>query len=261
LSQLVNLAIDGGVARIEFNRPEVLNALDVALATAFRDAVETAAATPGIRCFLLAGAGRAFLAGGDVASFGADFGKSADVVDALLDALHPAILALRSHDAPVVAAVRGVAAGAGLSLALNADYLLAEEAARFVVAYDKVGAAPDCGGTWFLPRRVGRGTAMRLMLLGEPLTAQAALGCGIADEIVAGADLDRRAAEIAARIASGPTRAYGNFKRLVDAAEGPSLAEHLEAERRAFRSATRTADFREGVTAFIEKRKPVFRGE
>lgn len=248
-----------GIARISFNRPDVLNAINVATARAFLDAVRFVTADPTVRCIVLSGEGRAFVAGGDVAAFAEDLPKASWVIDALLDAIHPAILALRSSSAPVVAAVRGVAAGAGLSLVLGADFVIATEDARFLVAYDKIGAAPDCGGTWFLPRRVGRARAFELMLLGTTLDAAAARDFGIVNEIVEMAGLDKRAREVAARITSGPTSAYGAFKALMD--NDMPLAQHLEAERAAFIKSTRTADFQEGVSAFVDKRRPLFTGQ
>lgn len=263
MSELVRVERNGaaGIVRLVLNRPDVLNALDVPLAEAFRDAVEDVARAGGVRAVILAAEGRAFVAGGDVAAFGADFARSAEMVNALLDALHPALLRLRAIDAPVIAAVKGVAAGAGLSLVLNADLVIAEEGTRFVVAYDKVGSSPDCGGTWFLPRKVGRARAAELMFLGEALDAGQALAAGIVNRVVAAGELSAATDEIAARVASGPTRAFGQFKRLTDEALERPLAEHLEAERAAFLAGTRTADFREGVTAFLTKRKPDFAGE
>ncbi len=246
-----------GIARITFNRPEVLNAIDVPTALAFRDAVDAVVAEERLRCIVLAGAGRAFVAGGDVASFAAD---PARTVDALLDALHPAILAMRACPAPVLAAVQGASAGAGLSLVLGADLVVASETARFVIAYDRIGVSPDCGGTWFLPRKVGRTCAFELMLLGRNLDAEAAREVGIVSEVVPAAELDATVDEMARRIASGPTAAFGRFKRLVDDALAAPLARHLEDERRAFLAATETADFREGVEAFLGKREPAFQG-
>lgn len=250
-----------GIGRITFNRPDVLNAIDVPTALAFRDAVLGTVAEAGLRCVVLAGAGRAFVAGGDLAALSVDVpGGAASTVHAILDAVHPALLALRACPAPVLAAVQGVAAGAGLSLVLGADLVLASERARFVIAYDKVGAPPDCGGTWFLPRVVGRTRAFELMLLGQALDAEAARQAGIVSEVVPEAGLQARVEEVSHRVASGPTAAYGRFKRLVDDAFGTSLAQHLEAERAAFVASTETADFREGVAAFLAKRDPVFRG-
>jgi 2-(1,2-epoxy-1,2-dihydrophenyl)acetyl-CoA isomerase len=248
---------DAGIARIVFNRPEVLNAIDIATARAFRDAVLRVTALPGLRCIVLSGAGRAFVAGGDVASFQVEPAK---VVDALLEALHPAVLALRACPAPVLAVVQGAAAGAGLSLALAADYLLAGDKARFVIAYDRIGAPPDCGGTWFLPHKIGRGRAFAMMLLGPVLDADGALAAGIASEVVPQEELEARAEAVARKIASGPTAAFGHFKRLIDDAFWAPLSQHLEKERAAFLASTHTADFREGVSAFLAKREPEFKG-
>ena len=246
-----------GIGRLTFNRPEVLNAIDVPSALALRDGVQRLVAEPGLRCVVLAGAGRAFVAGGDIAAFAAE---PARVVDELLEALHPAILALRATPAPVLAVVQGAAAGAGLRRVLGADLVVAGDRARFVIAYDRVGASPDCGGTWFLPRKVGRARAFEMMLLGQALDAEAARAAGIVSLVVPAAELERRADELAHRVAAGPTAAYGRFKRLVDDALAAPLAQHLQAEREAFLASTATADFREGVAAFITKREPVFKG-
>lgn len=248
-----------GVGRLTLNRPDVLNALDVATARAFLVAVRELTAMQGLRVIVLSGAGRAFAAGGDVASFTANGIENAPgVIHDLLDALNPAILALRQHPAPVITAVRGAAAGAGLSLAISGDLVVAADNARFVVAYDRIGASPDCGLSWFLPRRVGRGMAFEMMLTARSLTAAEALAARLADRVVAEADFDAAVDQLAALVASGPTQAYGQFKALLDGSL--DLADHLEAERRAFIACTRTADFAEGVAGFTGKRKAVFAG-
>lgn len=261
-SESVSCAIDPatGVATLTFERPEVLNALDLDTAQAFRAAVERVTSDPCVRVIVLSGAGRAFIAGGDVASFAAAGEGIAGVVHGLLDAIHPAVLALRAAAAPVVALVRGAAAGAGFSLVLGADVVVAEETATFLLAYDRLGATPDCGGTWFLERRVGRARAFELMLTRRRLTAAEAQAIGIVTEVVAPGELEARGRALGEAIARGPTRAYGRFKRLVDEAPSRRLAEQLEAERAAFVAATETADFREGVAAFLAKRPPQFRG-
>lgn len=251
-------SVEAGIARISFNRPEVLNAIDVATAEAFLRAARTVTSDASVRCIVISGEGKAFVAGGDIASFADDIDKAGAVVDTLLDAIHPAILALRSSPAPVIAAVRGAAAGAGLSIALSADLVIASEDARFLIAYDRIGASPDCGGTWFLPRRIGRGRAFELMLLGSMVDASTARDYGLVNEVVTAAELDARTQQLASRIASGPTGAYGAFKMLLD--NDMPLAQHLEAERNAFIRATQTSDFREGVAAFVGKRKPEFEG-
>jgi len=249
-----------GLARIALNRPSVLNALSVPLSRAFLKAVREVTERSDVRAILLSGEGRAFLAGGDLAAFGAEPERGDAVVNELLDLIHPAILALRAFDAPVIAAVQGVAAGAGLSIVLAADLVVAAEDARFLIAYDKVGTSPDCGATWFLPRKVGTARAAELMLLGESLSAPDALTAGIVNRVVPAAELAAQSEALALKVAAGPTRAFGAYRRLVDAALERPLAAQLEAEREAFASGTRTEDFREGVAAFLAKRPAAFKG-
>lgn len=258
---LADVDAETGVATITINRPKVLNALDAPTSRAFLQAVRAVTARKDVRCIVLRGAGRAFVAGGDVAAFGSDPDRAAEVVHELLDALHPALVTLREAPAPVIAVVRGVAAGAGFSLVLGADLVVAETDARFVIAYDRIGATPDCGGTFALPRKVGRAKAMELMLLGDTLSAEAAKAAGIVNAVVAPDELDAHADTLARRVANGPTRAYGAYRKLVDAAFDHPFAAHLEAERASFIRMTETGDFREGVSAFLGKRKPQFRGE
>lgn len=249
-----------GILTLSLNRPQVLNAIDVPLAQAVRAAVEPLAARRDLRLVVLRGAGRAFVAGGDLARFAEDFDQAGAVVNALLDALHPAILTLRALDAPVLAVVQGAVAGAGLSLMAAADLVMAAEGTRFLLAYDRIAAAPDCGGTWFLPRLLGPRRAAELMLLSTSWTAEEALTRGLINRVVPAAQLDTQAAEWAATLAQGPTAAFGHYKRLVDASLHQDLATQLEAERAAFVDATRTEDFRSGVTAFLAKRPAAFRG-
>ncbi|WZB70172.1 enoyl-CoA hydratase-related protein [Achromobacter xylosoxidans] len=209
---------------------------------------------------MLEGAGKAFVAGGDVARFADDFETATEVIDQLLDALHPAIETLANHDAPVLASVRGAVAGAGLSLLAGCDLVVATEDSRFLMAYDRVGAPPDCGGTWFLPRKIGVRNAAELMLLGQAWDAARALQAGLVNKVVAPSQLDEETNAWATRLAQRPTRALGAYKRLVAQAAHTPLNAHLEAERDAFKRATRSADFREGVTAFLQRREPVFTG-
>lgn len=247
-----------GVMTISFNRPNVFNALDVQTAAAFHAAVADAKARVGLRCVVLTGVGRAFMAGGDVGKFAADLDGSARMLDEILDHMHPALLSLRKIDAPVVAAVNGTAAGAGMSLVLAADYVVAHPAAKFLLAYDKLGVNPDCGGSWFLSRKVGRARAFHLMLMGQMLSAEEAQADGIVNLITSDQDFDEQSKACAARIASGPTKAFGTFKRLMDA--NLPLAEQLEMERDGFIAATATEDFRNAATAFVQKQPPSFRG-
>lgn len=260
---LAELSFDAasGVATITLNRPDVLNALNVTLAEALRDAVVPLADEPRLRCVMLRGNGRAFMAGGDLAGFAADFDAADTVIDALLDALHAVVETLRAIDAPVIAAVQGAVAGAGLSLMAACDLVVAAAGTRFLLAYDRIGAAPDCGGTYFLPRLLGSRRAAALMFLSEQLDADAALAAGLVNKVVAADQLEVESEALAARIASGPTQAFGNYKRLAQSTFGNTLHDQLEAERASFKSATVTHDFREGVTAFLAKRPATFKGK
>jgi 2-(1,2-epoxy-1,2-dihydrophenyl)acetyl-CoA isomerase len=260
MSDLVLTRFDGDVAEIRFNRPKALNALDLALAEAFRDAVLSVTDTGAARAILLTAEGRGFVAGGDVADFGANPDRAPDRLGDLLDALHPAILALHGTDAPVIAAVRGVAAGAGLSLMMGADLVVLDEGAKLLLAYDRIGGVPDCGGSWAMARRLPRGVAMELMVLGRPMDAAEAKALGLATEVAPDAEVEPRAREIAARVAAGPTRAYGAFRRLMDGAAQADLAAQLEAEKGAFTALAGTEDFRAGVQAFLTKGTPRFTG-
>ncbi len=250
-----------GIASIILNRPDVLNAIDVPLARAFLAAVREVTAMTGLRCIILRGEGRAFMAGGDIASFAADLTKVSQVVNDILDPMHAAIMALRQSPAPVIASVQGAAAGAGFSIVLGADLVVAADNARFLLAYDKLGTIPDCGGTWLLPRKVGRAKALEMMLLSQVLDATMAHDLGLVSEVVPLADMAGRTTALAQRIASGPTTAYAHYKRLVDEGMGTSLADHLERERTAFLRCTATDDFHEGTSAFLAKRPAVFKGQ
>lgn len=246
-------------ATLTFDRPEVLNAIDVGMAEAFGAAVLRATAEPGLRLVVIRGAGRAFVAGGNLQRFADDFDQADSVVDQLLDHLHPAILALHSTPALVLACVQGVVAGAGLSLMLGCDLVLAAEDTRLLLAYNKVAASPDCGGTYFLPRRIGAGAAMKLMVGQGELSARDACALGMLEWCVAPAELELRLQALCDEILNGPSLAFGSYKALT---RGPAqaLRAHLQRERAAFCAATKTADFREGVSAFLARRVPQFRG-
>jgi len=250
-----------GVATLTFNRPDVLNAINTAMAEAFLEAVKELKEQPGLRCIVMTGAGRAFMAGGDVASMAGTSEHAQAVINSLLVPLNEAILLLRSVDAPIIAGVKGAAAGAGLSLALMADIIIAEENARFLIGYNGIGTVPDCGGTWFLPQKIGTARATEMMVLGRQLTATEAKDWGLLAEVAAPGSFDEVLSTNVKRAASGPTRAFGAFRRLVDQASGKSLAAQLYAEHQAFLKAAETADFKEGVAAFVSKRPAVFTGK
>jgi len=251
---------DSGIGRITFNRPQALNAITAGFAGEFLSITRALAQQEGLRCVVLKGEGRAFIAGGDVAAFAGGAKRAEAGINELLDRLHPAILSLRGLNAPMIAGVHGVAAGAGLSLALMADIVLAADDARFILAYDRLGTVPDCGGSWFLAHRVGFGRASELMMLGRTLSADEAQSWGIINVIAPAASFDGELDLLARQLASGPSRAYGAFRKLLENTASKSLASQLEAERAAFVGMTKTQDFAEGVSAFLEKRPPAFIG-
>ncbi|RMA59791.1 enoyl-CoA hydratase [Acidovorax sp. 100] len=247
----------GAVATLRFNRPEALNAIDVPMANAFLAAVQAIAADPGVRAVVLRGNGRGFMAGGDLATLRADPVQGA--ID-ILTPLNQALLLLAQMNAPVIAQVHGAAAGAGLSLVLMADYVIAAEGTRFNLAYINLGTSCDVGASWALPRIVGVRQALEIALLGEALTADDALRLGLVNRVVPGAELDSATTALAQRLASGPTLAYGAMKRLMRASMDHTLPEQLAAEKDAFVHCAGTEDFRAGVEAFHQRQSPQFVG-
>lgn len=250
-----------GVGTLRFNRPEVLNAINVQMAEVLHGALESLVAEPGLRCLVLAAEGRAFMAGGDVSDFLAAGDNVAQVVHQLLDALNPTVLRLRSLACPVVAIVQGAVAGAGLSLLAACDLVIAADNSQYLMAYDKIGAVPDCGGSALLPLLLGERRANELMFAGAVWTGAQALEYGLINRLCPAADLAREGAAWAEKIAAGPTRAYASYKRLRNARLGVDLAAHLEQERVGFVAITATADFKEGISAFVERRKAGFAGQ
>ena len=249
---------DGPVASIRFNRPTRLNALSPDLTAAANDAVDEAI-MGGARAILLSGEGRAFCSGADLqsgpaATAGADMGQGLEAqVNPLLERLFGAPI-------PVVTAVNGAAAGAGAGLALAGDFAVMGRSAYFLLAFVNVGLAPDAGLSFLLPRLVGRQRALEMMMLGERLPAEKAEAWGLVHKVVDDAALMDEAMGLAQRLAAGPTRSYAIIRRTVRRSLDSSFTETLRYEREAQREAGLTADFREGVAAFGEKRKPVFSG-
>lgn len=251
---------EGAVAHLRFNRALRLNAISQELADALRDACHAIATDLSIRAVLLSGEGRGFMAGGDISAFHAAGENAPAVVDAIISSVHDAVRTLTGLPAPVIAAVHGPVAGAGISMMLAADIIIAAEETRFVLAYPRIGASPDGGATWALPRVLGLRRALGFALLGEEFDVKTALEIGLINRVVPAVLLLEQAKEIAHRLAAGPTLAFGRAKALLRASLDHDLPTQLEAERTAFVAGAATADFREGVAAFLEKRPARFEG-
>src|SRR6478752_10141004 len=243
----------GAVQTITLNRPDKMNAFNRALHAALREALK-AARDPEVRAVVITGAGRGFCAGQDLT----EFGESGDVGAALRETYHPNMLAIRALEKPVIAAVNGACAGAGLSLACACDIRIAADSASFVPGFIGIGLVPDAGGTYFIHRLLGAPRAFEWMTSNRRLTAAEAYEWGLVSEVVEADALVSRAAELAAFYASLPTRAIGMTKRLFDHADTATLDEQLELEAQLQSVAAQSDDFREGVAAFIEKRPPSF---
>jgi 2-(1,2-epoxy-1,2-dihydrophenyl)acetyl-CoA isomerase len=252
----VETSLVGSVFKITLNRPEAYNAFTTSMHAAFRDALGEAEA-PEVRAVVLTGAGKGFCAGQDMNEF-----KSVDrdIAGHLEASYHPNVRAIRALPKPVIAAVNGAAAGAGLSLACVCDIRIAADNAAFVPGFIGIGLIPDSGGTYFLARLLGPARAFAWMTSNRRLTAAEAHAWGLVDEVVEADALQARAAELAATYAAGPTAGIGMTKRLFDGAAHATLDEQLALEADLQSAATRTEDFKEGVAAFLEKRQPRFTG-
>ena len=260
MSTKITLTLDEQVATIAFNRPALLNALDEEMILGFRAHCEALLDDAGVRCVVLRGEGAAFLAGGDVGMFAHRLEELPAASLRLAREMHFGVLALRRMPKPVLASVHGAVAGAGLSLMMACDLAIAADDTRFSAAYSRIGASPDGGGTFFLARQLGTRKALELALLSEPIDAAGALALGLVNRVVPAAVLRAQTQALARRLAAGPTLAYAETKRLIDAAVDNSLEQQLEAEAQAFSRCARSDDLREGVRAFIEKREAVFHG-
>jgi len=249
-----------GIARITLSRPKSLNALDLTLGSELRNALEEVRHDASVRVLVLTGLGRGFSAGGDVASFHAHVDAAPQYLRELLMHFHTAIATLLELSVPVIAGINGVTAGAGMGFCLAADLAIAAESAVFNMAYTGIGATPDGSTTYFLPRVVGTRRAMEMVLLNRTLSADEALTWGLVNEVVPDDELAAAVQALAERLRDGPTRAYGNARRLIRESHNTQLATQLEDEGNSIAAMGATADFREGVTAFIEKRKPHFTG-
>jgi len=259
--ETIDLVVRDGVAHLTLNRPAAANSITVELARDLMEATLRCDEDRAVRAVVLAGAGRMFCGGGDLKTFA---GKGADLPHYLKEVttyLHAAVSRLTRMNAPVIAAVQGSAAGAGLSLVCAADFVLAADSAKFTMAYTRAGLSPDGSSTYFLSRIVGLRRALELTLTNRILSAAEALALGIVTRVLPEAQLLEQARELAATFAAGPTLAFGTSKRLLHAGWTGTLETQMELETRAIADVARGHDAHEGIAAFVEKRPPRFTGE
>jgi 2-(1,2-epoxy-1,2-dihydrophenyl)acetyl-CoA isomerase len=261
VTQHLLLSHQDGVARITLNRPDVLNSFTRAMSAELTAELTRIAGDPSVRAVLITGAGRGFCAGQDLAEAMPKDGVMPDLGDFVRDGWNPLVMAVRTLEKPIVCAVNGVAAGAGANLAFACDIVFASAEANFVQSFSKIGLIPDTGGTFILPRIVGLQRANALTMLAEKLPAQQALAWGLVYKVCDAATLIDEAFACATHLATLPTRGLGLTKRAFNRSMGIDLAAQLSVEEDVQREAGRTADYAEGVKAFIEKRKPAFTGQ
>jgi 2-(1,2-epoxy-1,2-dihydrophenyl)acetyl-CoA isomerase len=252
----VETSREGAVLTITLNRPDVLNAFNAAMHKGLAAALNEAR-SPEIRAVVITGAGRGFCVGQDLTEFRETPGE---IGSRLRATYHPNVLAIRALEKPVIAALNGAAAGAGMSFACACDLRIASDSASFVPAFINIGLVPDSGGSYFVTRILGPARAFEWLTSGRKLSAAEAHAWGLVSEVVETDALVARAAEVAAQLAALPTRGIGMTKRLIDHALNATLERQLEREAELQTAATQTEDFREGVAAFLEKRPPQFRG-
>jgi len=255
------LARSEGLATLTLNAPDKLNAVSRKMIGELKQCWEELAADASVRAVLLTGAGRGFCAGADLADPDREASATADSGAALDKFFNPVIRTMRSMPKPIVAAVNGVAAGVGMSFAMAADIAIAGKSASFLQAFARIGLLPDGGSTWFLPRLVGDARARGLALLAPQIPAEQARQWGLIWDVVEDAELMAKAGEIARRLADGPTLALARIKEALNGASGRDLSTQLDVERDFQRELGRSEDFKEGVAAFLGKRKPAFKGQ
>jgi 2-(1,2-epoxy-1,2-dihydrophenyl)acetyl-CoA isomerase len=257
----ITVAHDRGLATLTLNAPDKLNAVSRKMIAELKDCWEKLAADSSVRAVLLTGAGRGFCAGADLSDPDRDRSETADSGAALDKFFNPVIRLMRTVPKPIVAAVNGPAAGVGMSFALAADIAIAARSATFLQAFARIGLLPDGGSTWFLPRLVGEQRARALAMLAPQITAQQAKDWGLIWDVVEDGELMKTAQEVARRLADGPTLSLARIKEAMNRASANQLGQQLDLERDFQRELGRSEDFREGVAAFLAKRKPVFKGK
>lgn len=250
-----------GVAIITLNRPDKLNSFNDELTFKLQDALKEVEKDDSVRSIIITGAGRGFCAGQDLQSRKFGEGEHLSLGDSIRRRYNPIVIKMRRLEKPIIAAVNGVAAGAGMSLALACDFRIVADSASFIQSFTKVGLVPDSGSTFVLPRMIGPTKALELMYSAERLSAQAAFELGLINKLVSREKVLSEAIEFAATLAKGPSKAFGLTKRALNKAIFPDLEELLEYEAQLQEIAGRSHDFEEGVKAFIEKRQPVYSGK
>jgi 2-(1,2-epoxy-1,2-dihydrophenyl)acetyl-CoA isomerase len=257
--------IANGIARITFNRPEVRNALTAGMVNTMTDFLKRCEHDDAVRCIVMTGAGDHFMAGGDVKSFALAIDQSPDDRRRNFEGRARGAMALftvmERMPKPIVAKVRGACAGASVGWVAASDFVLVSETALFLVAHIALGTSPDGAVTWHLPRSIGLRKAKEMCLLGDRLSAQDAVHFGLANRLVADAQLDEETEKLIQRLANGPTKAIGRAKLLLNQAMENSQGTQMELEAQGFGDCAATGDFAEGIRAFVEKRKAVFKGQ
>jgi 2-(1,2-epoxy-1,2-dihydrophenyl)acetyl-CoA isomerase len=255
--ETIEFKLEGGIARLTLNRPERLNSFTVQMHEEVADALSR---LEDARTLILTGAGRGFCAGQDLNDRAVAPGEKVDLGDSVERFYNPLVRRLTTLPMPVIARVNGVAAGAGANIALACDIVIAAKSAKFIQSFAAIGLIPDSGGTWVLPRLIGQARALGLALTGEPLPADKAAEWGLIWKAVNDEQLDAVVDALAAKFAAGPPRGLAAIKRMIRESWGQSLDEELERQRDAMRELGYSDDYREGVAAFMEKRKPRFTG-
>ena len=261
MTDVLHYDLSDAVATVTMNRPDARNALDTALKTALRDTLRTAANDPAVRAVVLTGSGRAFCVGQDLAQHAANLeSDSTEVWSTVPEHYAPIATLLATMPKPVVAAVNGVAAGAGAAFCFACDFRIASAAAKFTMAFPTVGLSADSGSSWSLPRLVGTAKAKELLMLSPTLTATEALEMGLVTEVVAPAEVAGHARALAVRLAAGPTVAYGAIRRSIAESAGHDLAASLAVEHQMMQLTGATEDHRSAVRSFLAKARPEFLG-
>lgn len=249
----VTCRVSEGVGQITFNKPQSLNAMDIEMAEGFLEGVRDLVADETVRVIVLSSEGRSFMAGGDLAYF-RDADDRGEAARTLIGLAHETIAILRASQQITVASVQGAAAGAGMSISIGCDFVVAAENAVFNSAYARIGTTPDCGGSWLLPRLVGPRKALEIALLCESIDAADALRLGLVNKVVPLADLKAETDALVGRLVSGSAPAQQNIKRLVTGALDTSLEQQLKAEIDSFAECAQTAEFDAAITAFFDKK-------